>query len=35
LAMALIKRVPDVVLGAPSLLGWQTLEGRHYLVASK
>ena len=35
LAMALIKRVPDLVLGAPSLLGWQALEGRHYLVASK
>jgi putative membrane protein len=35
LAMALIKRVPDLILGAPSLLGWQTLEGRHYLVTSK
>jgi putative membrane protein len=35
LAMALIKRVPDLILGAPSLLGWQALEGRHYLVASK
>jgi putative membrane protein len=35
LAMALIKRVPDLVLGAPSLLGWQALEGRRYLVASK
>jgi putative membrane protein len=28
LAMALIKRVPDLVLGIPSLLAWQTLEGR-------
>jgi putative membrane protein len=28
LAMALIKRVPDLVLGIPSLLLWQTLEGR-------
>lgn len=35
LAMALIKRVPDLVLGVPSLLGWQALEGRRYLVASK
>jgi putative membrane protein len=35
LAMALIKRVPDLVLGAPSLLGWQALEGRRYLAASK
>jgi putative membrane protein len=35
LAMALIKRVPDLILGVPSLLGWQALEGRHYLVTSK
>jgi len=28
LAMALIKRVPDLVLGIPSLLAWQTIEGR-------
>jgi len=28
LAMALIKRVPDLVLGIPSLLLWQGLEGR-------
>ena len=27
IAMSLIKRVPDVVFGAPSLLGWQMLEG--------
>ena len=27
-AMALIKRVPDLVLGIPSLLLWQALEGR-------
>jgi putative membrane protein len=34
LAMALIKRVPDLILGAPALMGWQALEGRHYLGAS-
>jgi len=28
LAMALIKRVPDLALGIPSLLAWQALEGR-------
>jgi putative membrane protein len=28
LAMALIKRVPDLVLGIPSLVLWQGLEGR-------
>jgi putative membrane protein len=31
LAMALIKRVPDLVLGIPSLLAWQALEGRRFL----
>jgi len=35
LAMALIKRVPDLILGAPALLGWQALEGRRLLAASK
>jgi len=34
LAMALIKRVPDLLLGAPALLGWQALEGRRVLTAS-
>jgi putative membrane protein len=34
LAMALIKRVPDLILGAPALLGWQALEGRRVLAAS-
>ena len=32
LAMALIKRVPDLVLGAPALLGWQALEGRRRVL---
>ncbi len=32
LAMALIKRVPDLVLGIPSLLAWQALEGRRFLA---
>jgi putative membrane protein len=34
LAMALIKRVPDLILGAPALLGWQALEGRRVLIAN-
>jgi len=34
LATALIKRVPDLVLGAPALLGWQALEGRRVLIAN-
>jgi putative membrane protein len=32
LAMALIKRVPDLVLGVPSLISWQALEGRRLLA---
>lgn len=35
LAMALIKRVPDLVLGIPSLVAWQTLEGRRLLSRGK
>jgi uncharacterized protein (TIRG00374 family) len=35
LAMALLKRVPDLVLGIPSLLAWQVLEGRRLLVRVK
>lgn len=31
LAMALIKRVPDLVFGIPGLLAWQALEGRRLL----
>jgi putative membrane protein len=35
LAMALIKRVPDLVLGIPALLAWQALEGRRILSGRK
>ena len=35
LAMALIKRVPDLILGVPALLGWQALEGKHLLFHGK
>ncbi len=35
LAMALIKRIPDLVLGLPSLLAWQTLEGRRLFSRRK
>ena len=31
-AMSLIKRVPDLVFGAPSLVVWQMLEGRAMLA---
>jgi putative membrane protein len=35
LAMALIKRVPDLVLGIPALLAWQALESRRLLSETK
>jgi putative membrane protein len=35
LAMALIKRVPDLVLGVPALFVWQALEGRRLLSDRK
>jgi putative membrane protein len=35
LAMALMKRVPDLVLGIPGLLAWQILEGRRLLSSRK
>jgi putative membrane protein len=35
LAMALIKRVPDLILGIPSLFAWQALEGRRLLSTRK
>ena len=31
LALSLIKRVADLVVGAPGLLAWQALEGRRFL----
>ncbi len=35
IAMSLIKRVPDVVFGVPSLLGWQMLEGRAFSAGGR
>ena len=35
LAMALIKRVPDLALGIPALLGWQAFEGRRLFSTGK
>jgi|SRR5271166_610459 len=34
IAISLIKRAPDVVWGAPSLLGWQMLEGSTLLAGA-
>ncbi|KTS38371.1 membrane protein [Methylobacterium indicum] len=33
LALSLVKRVPDVVLGLPALLAWQMIEARRGLMA--
>jgi glycosyltransferase 2 family protein len=33
LSLSLVKRVPDLVLGAPGLLAWRIVEARHLLVA--
>ena len=33
IALSLVKRVPDVVLGLPGLLGWHWLEGRRGAMA--
>jgi putative membrane protein len=34
-AMSLIKRVPDVVFGVPSLLAWQMLESRAFFASGR
>jgi putative membrane protein len=35
LGLALVKRIPDLVLGVPSLLAWQAMEGRRLLFKHK
>jgi hypothetical protein len=35
LGLALVKRIPDVVLGIPSLVAWQAMEGRRLLFRHK
>src|ERR1700722_14720434 len=35
LGLALVKRIPDLVLGVPSLLVWQAMEGRRLLFKHK
>lgn len=35
LAMALIKRIPDLILGVPALVGWQALEGKRLFTRGK
>jgi putative membrane protein len=31
LALSLVKRVPDLVIGVPGLIAWQVMEGWHFL----
>lgn len=33
IALSLVKRVPDLVIGVPGLLGWQAMEGWHLGLA--
>jgi putative membrane protein len=35
LGLALVKRIPDLVLGVPSLMIWQAMEGRRLLFKHK
>jgi putative membrane protein len=30
LALSLVKRIPDLVIGVPGLVAWQAMEGRHF-----
>jgi putative membrane protein len=30
LALSLVKRIPDLVIGVPGLLAWQAMEGWHF-----
>jgi len=34
IALSLVKRMPDVVLGVPSLLAWQIMEWQHLQSSS-
>jgi putative membrane protein len=29
-ALSLVKRIPDLVIGVPGLIAWQTMEGWHF-----
>jgi putative membrane protein len=35
LALSLVKRIPDLVLGIPGMLAWQTIEGWHFYGARR
>lgn len=35
LALSLVKRIPDLVLGVPGLLLWQAMEGRHFFGGAR
>jgi len=30
LALSLVKRIPDLIIGVPGLLAWQAIEGKHF-----
>ena len=33
LALSLVKRIPDLVIGVPGLVAWQAMEGWHFSPA--
>jgi putative membrane protein len=35
LALSLVKRIPDLVLGVPGILAWQAMEGRRLFAARR
>jgi len=35
LALSLVKRVPDIVLGLPGVIVWQAMEGRRYFATQR
>jgi len=30
LALSLVKRIPDIIIGVPGLIAWQAMEGWHF-----
>jgi uncharacterized membrane protein YbhN (UPF0104 family) len=35
LALSLVKRIPDLVIGIPGLIAWQAMEGWHFHRAKR
>ena len=35
LALSLVKRIPDLVIGVPGLIAWQAMEGWHFTTLGR